>query len=207
MIIEFFGEPGSGKTTLLKSTASALGARAVYVRVDSSIEALARSLLFALAHPAKAFFWFAATVKESRGLFRYKMALVVRSLAAVQKASGVRREVVLIDEGLLQRVLSVYDRLLSDEEIRRVLAHAHTAERVVVCRGGDFSRFVSEPDRFNSPRVRAGEEHLRQWIATVRANASRIAAVLMPLGGTIFIDAKERGAAETLIQSLGVPFK
>ena len=207
MIIEFFGEPGSGKTTLLKNAASALGARAAYVRVDSSIEALARSLLFTLAHPALAFFWFAETVKESRGLFRYKMALVVRSLAAIQKASRSRREVVLIDEGLLQRILSVYDRVLSDEEVRRVLAHARTAERVVVCRGGDFSRFVSEPDRFNSPRVRAGEEHLRQWIATVRANASRIAAALEPLGGTIFIDAKERGAAETLIQSLGAPFK
>lgn len=193
MIVEFFGEPGSGKTTLLKNVAAFLGEKAEYIRPLSYGSAVGHFALFIVLHPRDAFFWLRAALGQ-RELLRYKLGLLARTMATLQKAALSHSEVVLVDEGLLQRALSVYESALSPEETARMREHARYSKCVVVCRGGDFSRFTSEPDRFNSPRVRQGPERLARWMEIVRTNASRIEAILEREGSAIGVDARAEGA-------------
>ncbi len=178
MIIEFFGEPGSGKTTLLKRLLARLPGEAVFVRVESRFEVLRYVISYAFREPSQFLFWLSTTSSNAGGLLRYKLGLVLRSMATLEKARRSKKRYTFIDEGIAQRILSLFDRLLSRDEATGLVARLPKTDTFVVCSGGDFSRFTKEPDRFNSPRVRQGKERFDAWSRAVITNAALIGGLL-----------------------------
>jgi hypothetical protein len=144
---------------------------AVEVRTGSKLEVLFFLKLFALRHPYLFLFWTKQLYKNRGRLFFYKAGLLARSLAAEMKARLTRAPLVLLDEGLLQRILSLFDRKLTSGEAARLTKRVLLPDLLIYGREGDFSRFTRAHDRGDSPRFRQGPEALEAWMQAVRANA------------------------------------
>ena len=193
MIIEFFGIPGGGKTHLMWQ---------LIIRMPDACEARALSRheitrgasRFALRHPLSFLVWMGELGIHANGLFRYKIGLLLRAMAARAEAESGHFRTALIDEGLLQRMLTIFDVPLSRRHIKFLLTMTPLAQVVVCMYGGEFSRFAAARNRFNSPRVSGGEERLRTWMQVVEMNASLIASLLPQYMGVVTSD---RGRLDT----------
>ncbi len=178
MIVEFFGPPGAGKTFLLRQLTATDG-REVRVLARSAI--MRGVLSYALRHPLSFFVWSVELLIHAQGLLRYKAGLLARSMAARSVAERAAPESVLyIDEGLTQRLLTIFDAPLSHRHVRFLLGVTPLPEVVIVMHGGAFERFTTAPNRTNSPRVRQGEAAFKSWVASVQHNARGIEAALSP---------------------------
>lgn len=178
MIVEFFGIPGGGKTRLLRQLVATLPNASE--SLVTSRHAIARAVLyFALRHPLSFFVWMSELAFHARGLFRYKLGLLLRAMAALAQAERIDdTHLTFVDEGLLQRILTVFDKPLSSRHIKFLLTMTPLSDVVVVVRGGEFGRFTVESDRQNSPRVNRGEQQLQEWMQNVRTNARVVESVL-----------------------------
>lgn len=196
MIVEFFGVPGGGKTRLLRQLVAAMpGASEALVTTRGAI---ARGALrFALKHPVGFFVWIAELCLYANGLFRYKLGLLLRSMAALVRAGDARRDsrLVFVDEGLLQRMLTVFDTPLTPRHVAFLLAVTPLPDLAIVVRGGGFERFIAASNRNNSPRVKGGEARLQAWMQNMRANAAAIRPLLEQRVRVIACD-RDRSEAE-----------
>lgn len=170
MIVEFFGTPGAGKTTTIKRLSSQHDLYWVQVRSKSSV--LVYATLFMCRHPLITIFWVDKLVRHGAGMFRYKAALFVRSCAITMKAHMVekRHHLVIIDEGLLQRSLSIWETVFSEQDTHTIFNHIVTADTYVVFTEGDFARFTKTDDAHNSPRFKKGATYLQQWTPMIQSN-------------------------------------
>ncbi|MFA7302326.1 MAG: hypothetical protein WC030_01080 [Candidatus Paceibacterota bacterium] len=176
MIVEFLGAPGAGKTYLLRQVTCA---EDVVVKVASKKDALYGLSLFAVRHPLAFCVWCVVLCTYGRSLFRYKTGLVVRAMAARMFAEREdARKMIYIDEGILQRLLTVFDRPLSQREAAFMLRTMPLPDVVVLVRGGDFERFRLAQNRGNSPRVQQGDVALSVWMNGVRESLRAIGAIL-----------------------------
>jgi hypothetical protein len=197
MIIEFFGAPGAGKSPLMRALLRARPSTRE-VQAHSRGGVMRSAALFALRHPISFFIWIYTLLTNKGGLLRYKLGLTLRSMAAhAQAESYPYTDLVVIDEGLLQRILTLFDEPLSPSRVNFLLAHTPMPDLAVVVQGGDFRRFTRKAGYEKSPRVRQGKEQFEQWQKAVAVNAERIAQAL-PLHTKVFVH--ERGE---LIQDLG----
>ena len=177
MIIEFFGIPGGGKTHLMWQ---------LIIRMPDACEARALSRheitrgasRFALRHPLCFLVWMAELGVHANGLFRYKLGLLLRGMAARAVAESSQSRIAFIDEGVLQRILTVFDVPLSERHIKFLLMVTPLSPVVVCVRGGEFGRFAAAHNRFDSPRVQGGEKKLRTWMQTVKTNARTVESLL-----------------------------
>lgn len=179
MIIEFLGAPGAGKTRLLHSL---IRAEDREVRVVSKMNALRGFLLFSVRHPISVSVWCLILMTRGRSLFRYKTGLMVRAMAA--RAYAEREEkhrLVYIDEGMVQRMLTVFDEPIPDNFARLLLHLTPLPDVVIAVHGGTFERFTLASNRGNSPRLRYGTEALDRWMRAVRGNFSLMLALLPSL--------------------------
>jgi len=174
--VELVGLPGSGKTTLAKKLSSEQGAEVV--NIFSRKEHLKYLLLFLFSHPVSFIFWVLQVIKESNGLLRYKFHLWSLSAARSQKAKSSNKKVVIIDEGLMQRIFSVYDRKLNEREIKKVIRKIPLSDKVLFCEGGTFERFLEWERGSNSPRMKKGKEYFQQWREVSTKNAETLNNVL-----------------------------
>ena len=176
MIIEFFGVPGSGKTTLMRKLLEAMP-DSREARAATRREIARGAIDFSIRHPVSFLIWSIQFCMHARGLFRYKLALLLRSMAArshAERSDGV----VFLDEGMVQRLLSIFDTPLSEQKVRFLLHHTPMPDAVVVLSGGGFSRFTEAPNRFNSPRVQQGKERFEEWKRVIQTNAGIVRAFL-----------------------------
>lgn len=178
MIVEFFGVPGGGKTRLLRLLAASIpGASEARAASRGSIARGASH--FALRHPLSFLVWMSELCVHANGLFRYKLGLLLRSMAARALSERVgHSQVTFVDEGLLQRLLTIFDTPLSPRHIAVLLKATPLPDMVVIVRGGEFGRFTTADNRFNSPRVKGGENRLQDWMQSVRTNATAVESVL-----------------------------
>ena len=178
MIVEFFGVPGGGKTQILRQLVAAIpGAREARA---ASRGAVARGVVsFALRHPLSFLVWMSELCLHANGLFRYKLGLLFRAMAARAGAERAdRSQIAFVDEGLLQRLLTIFDSPLSSRRIAFLLRMPPLPNVVVVVRGGEFWRFTIAHNRSNSPRVKGGEVRLQEWMRNVRATAALVESEL-----------------------------
>lgn len=191
MIVEFFGVPGGGKTQILRQLVTSIpDAREALVTERFTI---ARSALsFALTHPLSFIVWMTELCFYANGLFRYKFGLLLRSMAARAEAENRNRsQLMFIDEGLLQRMLTIFDTPLTRRHITFLLKMTPLSDVVVIVRGGEFGRFVTAHNRLNSPRVKVGEKRFQEWMNNVRANALVVES-LLPLYTRVAVCTQEQ---------------
>lgn len=179
MIIEFFGVPGGGKTQILRQLTTLIP-NAGESLVPSRRAIAFGTLHFALRHPLSFLIWMSELAVHANGLFRYKLGLLLRSMAMrTYSEAAARSSVTFIDEGLLQRMLTIFDNPLSPRHIKFLLRMTPRPDAVIVVRGGEFGRFTAAPNRLNSPRAKKGEKLLQEWMRNVRATAE-VAELVLP---------------------------
>jgi hypothetical protein len=174
MIVEFFGASGAGKTTLMRELLRKMP-EAAEVRAHTKLEVVLGAARFLLRHPISFISWSVHLYAHSSGLFRYKAGLLARAMAAraMAEARDRRDAIIFIDEGMLQRILTVFDTALSPEEITSLVHHTPLPGALLVLPGGSFARFVDAPDRMNSPRAKDAAS-FALWRAAVLQNVAAV---------------------------------
>ncbi|MBP9771673.1 MAG: hypothetical protein KBD16_01990 [Candidatus Pacebacteria bacterium] len=168
MIIEFFGAPGAGKTS---------GARALAAEFDLPIvlkggeHRIWDSVVYAVSHPLYSLFFFFTILWQTActgtwALLRWRLAVVGSTYSVLRGASRFPG-IAVVDEGLLQRVLSVYERPIT-------VAYAG---RIVRFLNPDYVLFVTSIEReFHRyvdplhPRCLLGEAYMARWKEVIRHN-------------------------------------
>jgi len=177
MIVEFFGAPGAGKSTLLKNLVASVP-HTREIKPKTRGEVLWGSLRFLLRHPVSFFVWMWTLLLSANGLFRYKLGLLLRSMAARAYAEAASRETtVCIDEGLTQRILTLCDAPLTQKHAAFLLKMSPRPDLVVALKGGDFGRFTTAEDRMGSPRAHH-KLTVEEWMRVVTTNTEVVRQVL-----------------------------
>lgn len=198
--IQFFGLPGSGKTSILNALAEAFPSSYERVPKFTKTERLGLALRFVLRFPMIGIKFLSLITRNDPRLWGYVAHLISQSFACHMYAIKHQRnnKYFLIDEGVFQRLLSVAPRRFTEREARRLTASlAKLSSRVVLTRGGDFGRFVFEPDRMTSYRNRLGPKYFKKWSEDLVGNFSMISKVIP---GTV--PAEKGGPVEDLHSKL-----
>lgn len=197
MIIEFYGLPGSGKTTIARAIAECANDRSVtYLHTSPRGEIVRYFPVFFARNPVCTFFWLKEIVKECmrfhfRALFRYKLHLFFISVVQYQKAYSKKNDISLIDEGLYQRILSLYESQMRKQEIERCIQHIPKPDVLVITsnKETEFYRFLRSPHRHESPRLRLGQKYFENWMDIIRKNDVAVREAVRSLGTpVIFCD-------------------
>lgn len=164
--IQFFGLPGSGKTSILNALAEKFPEAYERVPKFTRSERFALALRFARRFPVIATRFAMLILRNNPRLWSYVAHLVSQSFASHAYAiiNAKEGKVFLIDEGVLQRLLTVAPKKFNEHvavKFTKLLGDLHSS--VVVTRGGDFGRFVFEPDRMTSYRNRLGPAYFKEW--------------------------------------------
>ena len=158
-------------------------------------------MLFILRHPILTLRWLSVLSRE-RLLCWYKLHLLSVTLAKVAKAQALsQKKIRIIDEGLLQRLLTVFDTPVPTEKIYRFLPKTYPTQ-VIHMRGGDFYRFEREEKKDNSPRVKMGKAYFESWKALQRENNERIGDALRHIGMPVHTYTKELVSAKHILTDL-----
>lgn len=172
MIIELFGLPGSGKTAIKKVLIRRDFGKDVVL--NGTLERLIFCFVFAILHPLICLFWLSLLfTRDQKGLRKYKLSLLSVTFAKFQKARFLKQKSI-IDEGFLQRILSMYEHQLTEQEIKKTLKYSLFPDKVLFIKGGGFDRFLKEEDRINSYRYKKGEAYIENWISILTSNTELI---------------------------------
>ena len=179
MLIEFYGLPGSGKTTVAKKMAQDSDGF-IYLHASDRGEIFRLFPSFFIQHPFISLFW----IKEvffcsplSLCLIRYKMHRVLVSLIQYQKADFSGAKNVVIDEGALQRILSIYEDAQDMSKIKRCIANVPKVDLIAITnwKGNEFKRHISD-------RVAPQSRNLNSWMRAARENDKLVKEALSSSG-------------------------
>lgn len=162
MLIELYGLSGSGKSTLAKNLVSSDSTKFVLVDFKSKVERYFYLLLYIVSHPVNFYQWLIFLLQNKK-LFVYKLHLLSLSLAKMQKAKTIKNTNLLIDEGFLQRILTIADRPVDNKLLSKLLKYLDIVDQLIIMEGGDFYRFTEDKQKDNSPRVKLGKEYFESW--------------------------------------------
>ena len=179
--IQFFGLPGSGKTFTLKSLLKAFPEHYKSVPNFSKLKRFWLFMLFVIRFPLISAKFFSLLFRNNFKLWKYIFHLVSVSFASqmyvlLQKEDGRR---FLIDEGVYQRLLSVTPRRFSEKDSIKLVKYLNNLNsKVVVTSGGDFGRFLLEPDRMISHRNKLGDNYFKKWSEDLVFNFQSLSGAL-----------------------------
>lgn len=170
MIIEFFGLPGSGKTCCAQACARKEGLRVVEVENRAAVYLWA--LVFACVRPALFFAFAKRIIKENKRnviLVRHKLFLLHLHAMAKEGRALFTRGNVILDEGLFQAILSVYEREIGEEEVHVLARHFGKREiRLVYAPAGQREERLRRRARI--PRQFLGKTYLGKWFPVLEKN-------------------------------------
>lgn len=166
MLTECVGVPGSGKTTYVHNvvTQGTMTTPPLYVGKWYALR-------YIVMHPLFTTRWIRVLVSESNrthtwGIARHKFAIFLNTIARLSWAAHMKGEVI-IDEGIVQRLLTLFEHRLSDQEIQHYFTGIPYADHVV---------FIDTPDipldqrKKGVGRQSLGEVYAREWIGVVADN-------------------------------------
>lgn len=173
--IELWGLPGVGKTTLTEKLVTEKG----YFFIAARQMPLQKIRLM-YRYPLVMFYWMPLIIRcyttiRSLSLFRYNVALLFAALQRQYDAEMNPGRKSVIDESLLQRLLSYSDVLVSESEVEKLLSVSPVGE-VVVC----VNHREVESDRYSGGHLRnsLGEGYVKQWRQNMRINHETLRRVL-----------------------------
>jgi hypothetical protein len=194
MIIEFFGPSGSGKTTIARELSISTGWK--YISVNSKKEKLKYIIIFLSRIPARFLFLFIKTILEGRHSFRllrHKIHLLGEYIARSEKARiESKNEKVILDEGLTQYGLSLYEHNISEKSVYRYInKFAHRDNKInIVISCGDADRIDRMEKRKRFPRAYIGIEN-EVWQKIISENTKIFTEILVKRGALFFDSSKD----------------
>ena len=167
MVIEFFGVPGSGKTTGARYLSSELGIPFVKGGEGKSTSAV----MCAITHPVKTSFFLVVALQQTAhshtwALFRWRIRTILGTFSILHRATRHGSDTI-VDEGLLQRVLSIYEEALTEANASRIV-RLLSPELVVYIT--DTERQFQRYNDSTHPRRRLGDGYMDRWKDIVRQN-------------------------------------
>jgi hypothetical protein len=153
--IELFGLPGTGKTTYLKSLD--FDKKDFYISRFRFIEFI--FLLFVII---------VQTLKsKTYKLFRFKLSLLLNYYS---KKNNIKGNVIYLDEGILQRILSIYEEKLSFETLDKIFKFIKISDEVLIIdfRYNLFNRYNHK----DNVRLSIGDDYIDNWKDIIEFNFS-----------------------------------
>lgn len=175
MLVEMYGLSGSGKSTLAKELAEK----------DTSIKHVSAQynnvevFRFMFRHPVLSFAWlgemlFLALRHNEWTLFRYRLSIILRTFATFGYAERIPKGVVLLDEGLFQRVLSIYEKERSAKSLERLMKLIPKVDLLILVDRGNESRYIRFDNNKDHPRAKLGEAYLASWKVMIEKNNDKL---------------------------------
>ncbi len=192
--IEIIGLPGSGKSTIANLVKE--NSRFCVVQLNTKFEKASFLGVFIFLKPI----YFLKYIKLIQGqplLIRsYVRHLFFISCAKEAKAffySLFSKKIFLIDEGLCQRLLSIFEGKIETLILRKHLSSLPTwKKKFLVVEGTGFDRFSTAEDSMFSPRFKMGEVYLEAWKKDLEFNFYQVVDILSKNKSCIFIDNSQR---------------
>jgi|TARA_Y100000310_G_scaffold214702_1_gene215630 hypothetical protein len=179
MIIELFGQSGSGKSTFGKLLAKEIGA--VYVN-PKPLTNYNGVISFALHSPIKCTILIIRTVWEGKSswkLFRHKLHLLFRFLDNTEEARHLsKNNTVILDEGLAQYAISLFEGVVSEKNARRYVKQFVTSDTIVVLNADKKLREKRMKGRGRIPRYHTTIDR-EGWEESVEENSKTIKQALL----------------------------
>ncbi len=173
MIYEFFGLPGSGKTYLAERFSQ--NKQTPLVEVHGTVDKYTWAFIFACARPRIFFSFLKELIKENKQhprLLRYKInTLYLRAVAKEGKAL-VRKDAV-IDEGLLQVLLYIFEKEITERDIASY-ARFLKKRNIHIIEASHIARKERMKARERFPRAFLGKEYRQRWFPVLEKNYALI---------------------------------
>jgi hypothetical protein len=173
MIIECFALPEVGKSTIINNLQEQYNVKAV------PLESIGRksAFLFALKHPISVSRFVLTFLKEGVGdlggwqIVRFKLSVFASTMSRIQLAGSnyVREDIVIIDEGLIQRLLSLYETKQPASKYVSLLKKIPLADSML------FLEYKGESERIKNGRVgtmrrSVSDAYTEAWRSTMLHN-------------------------------------
>lgn len=161
-IIEFFGLPGAGKTSQAVSP----------VLIRRKLSCWFFDSLFLWRHPFNFIYLYRLLIRESkfnRSLLSHKKHLFSLSLAKEMKAQLSFHDSA-IDDGLLQFLLSLYERKITELEAKALLNCIDKNRIIAIVEASESQRLAWMKKRGRIPRFFLGEDYLTSWSLILNYN-------------------------------------
>jgi cytidylate kinase len=181
MIIECFALPEVGKSTIIQDLMERYDIR--YVPPQAAYRRGA--LWYAAKHPASFCFFIVTILKESMAyrvgwqITKFKLSVFIRTVSRLYylEKGAQKDEIAIIDEGLVQRLLSLYETKQSVKKYESLLSKLPLADSIL------FLEYTGESDRIRNGRVGTtrrsiSEEYTQAWRATMMHNYRSIVEAL-----------------------------
>ena len=173
MIIELFGLPGSGKTYLAQNCFS--DRQHAVVKCLGKFQQFFFALMFGLRKPLFFCYLKILLLKENwckpSLLWHKYMMLLLPALAKEGKALFSKNSTAVIDQGLLQLALSIYERKIEEPDIKRILSFcARENRKITIVEANKSVREKRMGDRGRRARGFLGEKYLAQWTPVLEYN-------------------------------------
>ena len=194
MIIEFFGPSGAGKTTIARELNLNTGWE--YIVVNSRKEKFKYNVIFLFHSFIKFFSLFIKTISEGGGSFsltRHKLHLLSEYIARNEKARIVgRKHNVILDEGLVQYGLSLYEKNISKLDAKKYIDRFATVQNkiqvVILC--NDSERIKRMEKRKRIPRAFLNLDK-EEWQKTISNNTNIFTDIFMKQDAFVFDSLKD----------------
>ena len=180
MIVELVGAPGAGKTHMAPVIAQRCGVR--IIKIGRLGQRHFYFALYALSHwqlTREAFTEFRRQVREHPGLksvlkWRRFMSMGAKIAKAEMLGGG------LIDEGIFQGVLKIFEDPATPEQLEHYLRLIGRApDRVFFIEASDALRYDRMEARNEFPRRDLGEDNWQHWHKSFTANIALIKPILL----------------------------
>ncbi len=178
-VVELFGLPGAGKTFLAEKLARERALPIIVIK-----NKIVRWLLvftYACRQPFNFCYFLRLIHRESIGnkrllfhkwrLFSFAVAKEVK--VGWQKAEGV------IDDGLFQFALSIYEKKITETEAKLILSRLDSNRMIVIVEAENEERMIRMKNRGRVPRFFLGENYLKDWQSTLTSNYEQFKSVLV----------------------------
>ncbi len=190
--VQFFGLPGAGKTVLFRNLLTMYPDIYEYALPFSRTKRTLLCIGFIIMYPLVSVQFLFFIIGNPISLWSYLGHLV--SISCAMHSNLIlcfrnKNKIFLIDEGLMQRLLSIVPEILNKNQAKRLVTFlGPLSKNIVVVSGGDFGRFLVASDKMTSRRNQLGDQYMTKWVQRVSQNTEILSMVFCEEKLSIEID-------------------
>ena len=162
MMVEFFGLPGSGKSYIAEKEFGYVAKP--FKSFVSRIKKYYLLAFYEALHPIRSAVFIIAIIKETkhnRKLLLHKIKFLYFNAEAREMAASLKKNGI-IEEGLVNYLLSLYERKILADDVRPLLKRIPKNRTIYIINADKKTRQKRMKDRNRTPRNSFGEDYLKK---------------------------------------------